>query len=96
MRKDSVSLKHAVVGEVLGTPHRPLGWKPNPSGCVYICQRLREGSLALGEAGADWASSVKLVHGVEALVPCNALLLGVKTDSLLTGLSVACGATSSS
>ena len=72
--------------------HRPLGWRPKPSGCVYVRQHLREGFLALGETGADWASSVKLFHGAEVLAPRN-VLLGVKAASLFSGLSVACGAT---
>lgn len=57
-----------------GGTHPSPGWRRKPSGCVDIRQTLREGFLALGETGADWTSSVKLIHPAEALVPCSVLL----------------------
>ncbi|VDP53734.1 unnamed protein product, partial [Soboliphyme baturini] len=75
-----------------GGRHRSLRWRPKLSGWVTLRQPLTEGFLAVGETGADWASSVMLLHGAEAFAPCS-VPLGVRTTSLLTGLSVACGAT---
>lgn len=71
-----------------GSTHSSLGWKPKPSGCVYDCQHLREVILALGETGADWVPSMKLLQGGEGFEPCS-VLLGVTTASLFMGLSVA-------
>lgn len=71
-----------------GGSHSSLGWKPKPSGCVYDRQHLREVILTLGETGADWVPSMKLLQGGEGFEPCS-VLLGVKTASLFMGLSVA-------
>lgn len=75
-----------------GCPGWGGGWGEALGGCVSLRQRPTEGFLALGEAAAEWASSGVLPHAAEAFAPC-AVLLGVRTASLITAPSVACGAT---
>lgn len=73
VRTNSASQKQAVSPEVLVAPKGP--WHGNKALRVSVLSPcLKEGFLALGEVGADGASSVKVVHGAEALAVCSVFL----------------------